>query len=1136
MKFKRVFKDTFLKAMPTNMLLNASAKRQLIMSIKMTVFLMTIFLAQVSANSFGQKITFQKKDATLKEVFKEIKKQTGYNVFWGSEKLKNSVPKNVNFINEPLEEVLKYTLKGQGLDYTIKNNTIVVRQRALPADIDRPAADIIVKGKVKDNGGMALTGATVLVKGTSKGVITDADGNYTISVPDRGAVLVFSFTGYLSREIKVNDQTLNVVLEENVGLLNETVVVGYGTQSKAKLTSSISQLNTDLLKKAPVPALSNALEGLSPGLFVRQGSGEPGFSNSSFEIRNFGAALVIIDGTPGDINKLDPNEVESISVLKDAAAASVYGVRGGNGVVLVKTRRGEAGKPKLSYSNQFTYSKIANYPEYLNSAEYATITNQMLTNSGQQPKYTDEQIQKYRDGSDPFRYPNTNWFKETLKEWSPQQRHNLNVSGGNEGTKYFLTAGFINQGSLYKADVLNFNQYNIRANIDTKILDNLNLSFNIAGRRQDKEAPGYSATDIYRSLNRNLPIDVAYYPDGTPAKPSNSPSHPIEGLKDFNAGYYRDNINNLDAKISLKWDIRQVPGLSLTSFASIVYDNRFNKTWNKAYSVFTLNPVTGNYDPFVVSPEGAASRTILTETYEYSNNYVTQQSLNYTKDFGDHHVSGLLVWEAQKSGGNNFWGRRQDFQSDFIDQLYAGSNKNKDASGGEWRDSRLGLVGRGTYDYKAKYLAEFSFRYDGSSKFAPGKSWGFFPSGSLGWRMSDEKFFAPLKKAIQDLKLRASVGTAGNDGSAAYQWLSGFNYSGFFIAKDQAVPTIDNSNLPNLNLTWSNIITYNGGLDLTVLNKSTTITFDYFHRVQSDVLAAGSAKVPSTLGVGLADKNLYKYANTGFEIGINHTKKFNSDLSVNAGLNFSRSREKAIYIDEVYNTDEFMRANLSQTGRLINRRIGYVSDGLFQTTEEINAHAVQDGNKNTTIKPGDVRFKDLNGDNIIDEKDRKVIGTGGKPDINYSLNLGINYKNFSLSALFTGAAGYTIYLDGEAQSALRNGFNGFKYQMDYWTPENPGAPYPRPTVGGFNANNHRTSDFWMRSGTHLRVKTLNLSYNLPKALRDRLKFGEARLFITGHNLWVISGIDEGFDPQWGGGNGYYYPQTKSLTFGLNLTI
>jgi len=1139
MKFNRVFKGNVLKALPRKRLLGASAKRQLIMSIKITVFLMTCLFVQVSAKSFGQKINYEKTNASLKDVFREIKRQTGYNVFLGVENPRTGKTKNVNFRNESLDRVLSYILEGQGLDYSIKNNTIVISNRPAGAVmVKRPYfADITIKGKVLDREGKPLPGATVIVKGTKRVATADADGNYTIIVSENDPILVFSFTGFSSQEIRINGQTtINVNLEENVGALSELVVVGYGTQSRAKLTSAVSQVNTDLMKKLPVPNISNALEGMAPGLFVRQTSGEPGFSDSRFEIRNFGNALVIIDGSPGDINKLDPSEVESISVLKDAAAASIYGVQGGNGVVLVKTRRGEIGRPKLSYSNQFTFSQPTSYPEYLSSAEYAIMSNQMAVNSGQAPKYSEQDIQKYRDGSDPIRYPNTNWFKETLKPFSFQQRHNLNVSGGTSDTKYFISAGFIDQGSLYRSDNLNFNQYNIRGNVDTKILDNLELSFNLAARRQNRDAPGYSAYDIYRSLQRNLPIDLAYYPDGTPARPTNSPVHPVEGLKDSNVGYYKDANNNVDAKLSLKWDIKQVPGLSLSSFASVVYDNTYNKNWVKAYTLYTLNPVTGNYDPFVVSPEGAASRTILTETSTYSNNYMLQQTINYKRSFSDHNVSGLLVWETQKQGGNNFWGRRQDFQSDFIDQLFAGSNKNKDASGSQWRENRLGLIGRASYDYKAKYLAEFSFRYDGSSKFAPGKNWGFFPSGSLGWRISDEGFFAPLKKSVQDLKLRASVGTAGNDGSAAYQWLSGFNYNGFFVIKDQAVPTIDNSSLANLNLTWSNIVTYNAGVDFTILNKTTNVTFDYFKRDQSDVLASGSAKIPSTLGVGLSQQNLYKYSNQGFEISINHSDKIGDEVSYSIGASFSRSRERAIFIDEQYDLDPFVRENLSQTGRLVGRRIGLVSDGLFQNADEIASHAIQDGNNNTTIRPGDVRFKDMNGDGIVDDKDRMVIGRGEKPDMNYSLNLGLSYRNFSLSVLLTGAAGYTVYIDGEAQAALRNGFNGYKYQMDFWTPENPGAPYPRPVLGGSNANNYRYSDFWLRNGAHLRVRNINLSYNLPQKFRDRLKLGEARLFVTGNNLWVISGIREGFDPQWTGGNGYYYPQTRSYTFGVNLSF
>lgn len=1139
MKFNRVFKGNVLKALSAKMLLSTSAKRQLIMSIKIVAFLLTFLITQVSANSFGQKITYQKANASLKDVFKEIKKQTGYNVFLGVEKLKTGNTKNVNFKEESLDQVLRYILSERDLDYSIKNNTIVISNRPIPAvpHSGLYVAEILIKGKVSDKEGRPLRGANISIKGTKKNTVTDIEGNYAILASENDPFLVFSFTGFTTREVRINGQTtIDIKLEESIGALSELVVVGYGIQAKGNLISAVSQVNTDLLKRLPVPNLSNALEGLAAGLFVRQTSGEPGFSDSRFEIRNFGNALVIIDGSPGDINKLDPNEVESISILKDAAAASIYGVQGGNGVVLVKTRRGELGKAKLSYSNQFTFSTPTSYPQYLNAEEYATMSNQMSINSGQAPKYSQQDIQKYRDGSDLLKYPNTNWFKETLKPYSNQQRHNLNVSGGTQETKYFISAGFIDQGSLYRANNLNFNQYNIRGNVDTKILENLELSFNLAARRQNRDAPGYSAFDIYRSLHRNLPIDLAYYPDGTAAKPTNSPVHPVEGLRNSNVGYYKDANNNIDAKLSLKWDIKQVPGLSLSSFASVVYDNSYNKNWVKAYTVYTLNPVTGNYDPFIVSPEGAASRTILTERATYSNNYVLQQTLNFKRSFRDHNLSGLLVWETQKQGGNNFFGRRQDFQSDLIDQMFAGSNKNKDASGSQWRENRLGLIGRGTYDYKAKYLAEFSFRYDGSSKFAPGKNWGFFPSGSLGWRISDEAFFTPLKTAVQDLKFRASVGTAGNDGGAAYQWLSGFNYNGFFVIKDQAVPTIDNSSLANLDLTWSNIATYNAGVDLTIFNKTTTLTFDYFKRNQSDVLASGSAKIPSTLGVGLSQQNLYKYSNQGFELNLTHSNKINQDLSYTIGASFSRSRERAVFIDEQFDLDPFVREQLSQTGRLTNRRIGHVSDGLFQNADEIKGHAIQDGNNNSTIRPGDVRFKDLNADGIIDDKDRAIIGRGEKPDMNYSLNLGLNYKNFSLSVLLTGAAGYTMYIDGEAQAALKNGFNGYKYQMDFWTPEHTGAPYPRPVLGGSNPNNYRYSDFWLRSGAHLRIRNVNLSYNLPKKFRDKLRIGDARFFVTGNNLWVISGIREGFDPQWTGGNGYYYPQTKSYTFGLNLSI
>ena len=449
----------------------------------------------------------------------------------------------------------------------------------------------------------------------------------------------------------------------------------------------------------------------------------------------------------------------------------------------------------------------------------------------------------------------------------------------------------------------------------------------------------------------------------------------------------------------------------------------------------------------------------------------------------------------------------------------------------------MGLVGRLSYDYKAKYLIESSFRYDGSSRFAPGREWGFFPSVSAGWRLSEEGFFDGARGVIQNLKLRASVGTAGNDGTGAYQWLSGFVYDGFFAINETAIPTINNTALPNEDLTWETLTTYDVGFDAAFLDNSLTVSFDYFYRDRTDVLAFASGSVPSTLGVGLAAQNLHAYSNEGFEVSLNYNKKVNRDLTLGAMLNFSRARETAVFIDEAFFEDPFMRQNLTVTGGFTNLRRGYISDGLFQTQEEINQSPIQDGNENNSLQPGDVKYVDLNGDNIIDVRDQKVFGDGDKPTLNYSFNLSAEYKNFAISALFTGAAGYDIYIDGEAQSPLRNGFNGYTYQMDYWTPENTDAAYPRITDGGFNDNNYRYSDFWMRDGRHIRLRNVNLSYSIPKLLLERLRgFDEVRLFVTGHNLFVLKNFDEEFDPQMQSSVGWYYPQLRSFTCGINLTL
>ena len=995
----------------------------------------------------------------------------------------------------------------------------------------------IVKGTITDREtGEGLIGAAVLAKGTDKGTATDFDGNYKLVLSEEVTTLLISYTGYTDQEISIdNRKTIDIQLAQGV-LMDEVVVVGYGEQSKTKVTAAISTIDEKTLKKIPVPNVSNALEGLAPGLFVRQTSGEPGFSGSSFEIRNFGNALVIVDGSPGNIDNLDPNEIESISILKDAAAASVYGVQGGNGVVLVTTKKGTIKVPELNYSNQFTSTAFTTYPEFFNSVDYSTVLNEGLVNSGQAPFYSEEEIEKFRSGSDPINYPDEDWRGLVFKDWGLQQRHNLNYGGGNEKIKYFVSAGFLDQGSNYTQDVLSFQQYNFRTNITANIKENLTLQANLAGRRQVYEAPGYSAYNIFRELSRALPTDLAYYPDGTPARPSFSPNHIQEAMKDFNAGYYRARVNNVDAKLSLEWDVKQIEGLKLKSYGSLVNNDFYNKTWGKSYDLYNLNRQTGEYDLFVASPEGSFSETVLTQSLAFNNHYVLQESMNYKRTFGKHSVDFLALGELQSNSGENFFGRRQDFQSDLIDQLYAGSNENKDANGGEFRENRLGLVGRLSYDFSAKYLFEASARYDGSSRFAPGKQWGFFPSVSVGWRISEEPFFAGITDDVQNLKLRASIGTAGNDGTAAYQWLSGFNYSFFYAINETAIPTIDNTALANEDLTWETNTTYDVGIDVELLDKDLSFSADYFHRDRTDVLAFAAGSVPSTLGVGLAAQNLYSYSNAGFELSAKYKKTVNSNLEVEINASFSRSREKAVFIDEAVITDDFIRANMTVTGGFTNLRRGYISDGLYQTQEEIEQGPIQDNSGNSSIRPGDVRYVDLNGDNIIDVSDQKVFGNGDKAANNYSLNISATFKNFSASMLLTGASGYEIYLDGEAQSPLRNGFNGYKYQLDYWTPDNTDAAYPRISDGGFNDNNYRYSDYWMRDGMHLRFRNISIGYELPKSLLEGIGFKQIKIFATAFNLLVIKSYDEAFDPQMNSGTGWYYPQNKSITFGANLTL
>jgi len=997
-------------------------------------------------------------------------------------------------------------------------------------------AQVSITGTVTDTTNLPLPGANVIIKGTAIGAQTDFDGNFSIEA-STGDVLVISFIGFATKEITLGNETnVSIILQEDTSTLDEVVVVGYGTKSRTKLISAVSTIDEEALNKIPVPNVSNALEGMASGLFVRQGSGEPGFSSSSFEVRNFGAALVIVDGAPGDLNQLDSNEIENISVLKDAAAAAIYGVQGGNGVILITTKKGKIGKPKLTYSNQFTYTSFTSFPDYFTSAQYGQVLNEGLINAGKAPRYTEDELELFRNGTDPVNYPNTDWKGLVIKDWGFQQRHNLNLSGGTEKVRYFVSGGYLNQESNYTADVLSYQQFNMRSNINAKINDNLELMFNMGARRRINEAPAFSAFNIFRELSRAKPIDLAYYPDGRPANPS-GPTNIVEGLRDFNGGYYRQRNNNFDAKISLEWKVPQVEGLSIKSYASLVYDTTFSKDWKKSFDQFTLNTQTGEYEVEAATPLDTPSDTKLTVGTYYSNAYVLQESINYERSFGDHNVSALLLAEVQKRQGEDVNATRQDFQSTAIDQLNAGSRKNQGANGGEFRENRLGFVGRFNYDYQSKYFIESTYRYDGSSRFAPGKEWGLFPSLSLGWRLSEESFFESLKEVVPELKLRASIGTAGYDGNTSYEWLGGFNYSFFYATNnDGTVLTIDNKSLPNRDITWETNTTYDVGLDATLFNRELNLSFDYFFRTREDVLAPPTGSIPNTLGVGVALQNLHEYSNEGFEISTNYKKQLTEDLKITAGINYSKSREKAVFIDEALIEDDFQRSNLTVTGGFTGLRRGFISDGLFQSQEEIDNHPIQDNNGNSTIQPGDIKFKDLDGDGFVNDRDRKVYGQGSKAASNYSLNVGAEYKNFALSVLLTGASGYDLFISGEAQSPLLNAFTGYDYQMDYWTPENTDAAYPRISEGGSNSNNNRESDFWVRDGKHIRFKNINLSYTLPKAITKKT-FDEVRFFVTGYNLFIIKDYDEDFDPQLQGSDqGWVYPQTKSITFGINVTL
>ena len=1113
-------------------------KRKICVSrvLKMTslFFLSCAMCAQAeTVSSQSIRITLNKNNVRLENILNDIESQTNL-LFIYNKNVNVNRKVSVNAQNTSLQEVLQ-NLFDNNVSFKIEGSYIVLSPAGATGSPQQ--AKHTVKGVVEDALG-PIAGANVVEKGTTNGTITDMDGNFTLNVAPN-ATLVISYIGYKDQEIAVNNKTnIQIKLVEDSQALDEVVVVGYGVQKRASVTGSVASLQAKDIATVKTPNVSNALAGKLPGLRAVQRSGAPGDDDASIDIRGFGNALVIVDGVERDFKQIDANDIESISILKDASAA-VYGFKGANGVILVTTKRGEIGKPKINYNGYVGLQNITRYPEYYNGYEYATLYNEAQQNIGVSAPYSAEDLERFKQG-----IGTTDWYDEVIRKTAPTTYHNLSVSGGAEKVKYFFSLGFTDQEGIYKSKAFNYKKYNVRSNISAEIVKGFTVDLQLSGRLDTRMKP-YEAEPLSRSIQMAKPI-FPIYANNNPDYWSNpgDKGNPVHLSDIDNVGYDRRDRREFNKSITLNWEVPWVKGLSAKALLSYDYNNKYSRKWYKEYYEYTYDTVNDVYNK-------SGSHTI-SELTTQSDNYFKpngQISLNYKNTFGKHDVGVLALWEFYNDRTDWVKAYRQ-FTVGAIDQIGAGDKTNINNDGKASVSAHTGLVGRINYAFASKYLAEFSFRYDGSYKFAPGKRWGFFPAGSLGWRISEEDFFKESLPMFDNFKIRGSYGKVGDEGDfAAYQYLTGYTYpSGNYVLGSGGLTNgAKDKGMPNTNLTWYESTTANVGFEASVLSGLINVEFDYFIRKRDGLLATRILTLPTTFGQSLPQENLNSDKTQGFEIVLGHRKTI-GDFTYDVKANFSTTRNYNRHVERAASANMYDNWRNNSNDRYKDIQWGKVCIGQFQSYEEILNSPVQDNNGNKSLMPGDLKFEDWNNDGIIDGKDDQPIGFGNTPRMYYGLNLYGEYKGFDLTVFFQGAAGHEVFTTGDFMAPfIQQGLgNGITLNLDRWHREDPSdmssewipgyMPALRPT--GFSANASKNT--WTRQkANYLRLKTIEIGYTFPKKWMQRAGIENLRVYVNSFNTATITsrtGIMKYMDPENSESMFRYYPQMKTFNFGVNLTF
>lgn len=1007
-----------------------------------------------------------------------------------------------------------------------------------------------VSGVVSDTNG-PLPGVNVQVKGTSSGTVTDFDGKFTIATTIKNAILVFSYVGYKTKEVAVgNLSSINIVLEEDTSKLDEVVVVGYTTRKRGELTGSVSTINAAEVENTSNRDVAKSLAGKVSGLIVSDRGGYPG-SNDDITLLIRGkstlgnnAPLILIDGIvagQGTFSQLAPQDIASISVLKDGAAA-IYGTRAANGVILVTTKRGKSGKPKINLSTSYSSARFSSTPNLMSSSQYAIYRNEIAERKGETLPYSQTGINNFASGTDPLNYPNTDWSDLTFAKSAPETRTSLSISGGGENVRYFISGDVMDRTGMYASGDLGFKQNQIRSNLDVDITNNFKIGVDLSGRFGKTTEPGVDAGYIYKHIYTNEPTLVGVYPNGLASGVGlENGSNPYV-MSSNESGFVKRTDNDLRSRFSYDWDLSDlVEGLTLNGYAGIRRMNNDEKSWYTPWTVYAYDENTGEY----LASTGFSQRgneRILNESFWKFDETLLNQTIRYTTTLAENHnISGFVGYEQQSSKSRNFWAQRRGFPTADHSELFAGSDDGQQSSGSSSEAATVSYFGSLSYDFNKKYFVDLTLRRDGSSNFGPSKRFGTFPGVALAWAINEESFMQNIKW-LNALKLRTSYAEMGNDRIAPFQYLTRYNYGGpvnaarpnyyVFGVAGTSYNGYTSANVPNPDVTWETAFMRNIGLSFTVLSNRLSGDINYFHQKREGILVTRAEAIPDAAGLTLPAENIGKVNNFGLEIEMLWRDKIGK-VDYNIGFNFTQAKNEVKYLAEAADTPE----GLKREGKPLDSYVIYPTNGIFRDQAEVNAATV----KLPGTVEGEPYYIDTNEDGVINSKDRIRKFTSNVPEIQYGIAGGLNYKNINFNFLFQGQA--------KAEMLVFFDQNGAKPDYVFnerWTPNNRNSRYPRAFGAGDafssslsgNADNFEGADFWLRDASFLRLKEIELGYTFNK---DKIKIGDLKVFARGFNvLTMFSDIYKlGLDPEATGYNnfrGATYPSLKTYTFGVNFSF